>query len=49
MQSELRDARLRLAADDLVTLRDELAKEEADEASARARRAEVEAQLSAVQ
>jgi chromosome segregation protein len=47
VQSELRDARLRLAADDLVTLRDELAKEEADEASARARRAEVEAQLSA--
>src|SRR4051794_20687171 len=41
VQSELRDARLRLAADDLVTLRDELAKEEADEASARARRAEV--------
>ncbi len=47
VQSELRDARLRLAADDLVTLRDELAKEEADEASARARRAEVETQLSA--
>ena len=47
VQSELRDARLRLAADDLVTLRDELAKEEADEASARARRAEVEAQLAA--
>ena len=47
VQSELRDSRLRLAADDLVTLRDELAKEEADEASARARRAEVEAQLSA--
>ncbi len=47
VQSELRDARLRLAADDLVTLSDELAKEEADEASARARRAEVEAQLSA--
>jgi chromosome segregation protein len=45
VQSELRDARLRLAADDLVTLRDQLAREEADEASARARRAEVEEQL----
>ena len=47
IQSELRDARLRLAADDLVTLRDELAREEADESQARARRAEVEEQLSA--
>ena len=47
IQSELRDARLRLAADDLVTLRDELAREEADESRARARRAEVEQQLSA--
>ncbi len=47
VQSELRDARLRLAADDLVTLRDELAREEADESQARARRAEVEEQLSA--
>ncbi|GAA1279939.1 chromosome segregation protein SMC [Pseudonocardia aurantiaca] len=46
VQSELRDARLRLAADDLVTLRDQLAREEADESSARARRAEVEEQLS---
>ncbi|MGI5128963.1 chromosome segregation protein SMC [Pseudonocardia sp. CA-107938] len=46
VQSELRDARLRLAADDLVTLRDEIAREEADEASARARRAETEEQLS---
>ena len=45
VQSELRDARLRLAADDLVTLRDELAREEADEAAARARRLEVEEQL----
>ncbi|HEY9418295.1 MAG TPA: AAA family ATPase, partial [Pseudonocardia sp.] len=42
VQSELRDARLRLAADDLVTLREELAKEEADEALARARRNEIE-------
>ncbi|MFC5237576.1 chromosome segregation protein SMC [Pseudonocardia zijingensis] len=46
VQSELRDARLRLAADDVVTVRDQLAREEADEASARARRAEVEEQLS---
>ncbi|GAA1318066.1 hypothetical protein GCM10009610_43540 [Pseudonocardia xinjiangensis] len=46
VQSELRDARLRLAADDLVTLRDSLAREEADESTARARRAEVEEQLS---
>jgi chromosome segregation protein len=45
VQSELRDARLRLAADDLVTLRGELAREEADEAAARARRLEVEEQL----
>ena len=45
VQSELRDARLRLAADDLVTLRGELAREEADEAVARARRLEVEEQL----
>ncbi|MDT7578925.1 MAG: chromosome segregation protein, partial [Pseudonocardiales bacterium] len=45
VQSELRDARLRLAADDLVTLRGELAREEADESAARARRAEVEEQL----
>ncbi len=42
VQAELRDARLRLAADDLVTLQTELAKEEADEALARARRAEIE-------
>ncbi|HEX4252275.1 MAG TPA: chromosome segregation protein SMC [Pseudonocardia sp.] len=42
VQSELRDSRLRLAADDLVTLRAELAREEADEATARARRAEIE-------
>ena len=45
VQAELRDARLRLHAEDLVTLRDELAREEADEAAARARRAEVEAVL----
>ncbi|MDQ4092048.1 MAG: chromosome segregation protein SMC, partial [Actinomycetota bacterium] len=45
VQAELRDARLRLHADDLLTLRVELAREEADEATARARRAEVEAAL----
>jgi chromosome segregation protein len=45
VQSELRDARLRLAADDLVTLRGELAREEADESATRARRLEVEEQL----
>ncbi|MBW0113442.1 AAA family ATPase, partial [Pseudonocardia sp. KRD-182] len=46
VQADLRDSRLRLAADDLVTLRDSLAREEADESAARARRAEVEEQLS---
>ncbi|MGH3933397.1 MAG: chromosome segregation SMC family protein, partial [Pseudonocardiaceae bacterium] len=45
VQAELRDARLRLYADDLVTLRGELVREEADEAAARARRAEVEGAL----
>jgi chromosome segregation protein len=45
VQAELRDSRLRLAADDLVTLRAELAREEADEAAARARRAEIEQEL----
>jgi len=45
VQSELRDSRIRLAADDIVTLRDSLAREEADEQQARARRAEVAAQL----
>jgi chromosome segregation protein len=45
VQAELRDSRLRLYADDLVTQRAEIAREEADEASARARRAEVEQSL----
>ncbi len=49
VQSELRDAKLRLAADDLVTLRTELARDEADEAAARRRRAEVETAHAAVQ
>jgi chromosome segregation protein len=42
VQADLRDARLRLHADDLVTQRAEIAKEQADEAVARARRHEVE-------
>ncbi|GAA2855119.1 chromosome segregation protein SMC [Pseudonocardia halophobica] len=45
VQAELRDARIRLAADDIVTLRDALAREEADEQQARERRAEVSEQL----
>ena len=49
VQSELRDAKLRLAADDLVALRADLDREEADEAVARARRARVEAAVAAAQ
>jgi chromosome segregation protein len=49
VQAELRDARLRLAADDLVTLRGQLAREEADETAARARRTEVETALADAQ
>ncbi|WP_199430356.1 chromosome segregation protein SMC [Qaidamihabitans albus] len=45
VQSELRDARLRLLADELVTQRQQIAREEADENAARARRAEVEQAL----
>jgi chromosome segregation protein len=45
VQSDLRDARLRLLADDLVQLRDALDKDVADETAARARRAEVEGVL----
>lgn len=45
VQSELRDAKLRLFADDLVTQRRDIEKEEADEKAARARRAEVEQAL----
>ncbi|SFW91299.1 chromosome segregation protein SMC [Amycolatopsis australiensis] len=48
VQSELRDARLRLLADDLVTQRDAIAREEADEKAARQRRAEVEQHLEIV-
>jgi chromosome segregation protein len=47
IQAELRDARLRLLADDYVTLRDRLQREEADEAAIRARRATLEADLAA--
>ncbi|HET9143741.1 chromosome segregation protein SMC [Actinophytocola sp.] len=49
VQAELRDSRLRLYADDLVTQRGEIAKEEADEAAARSRRAEVEQALEVAQ
>ncbi|HEX6358294.1 chromosome segregation protein SMC [Actinophytocola sp.] len=42
VQADLRDARLRLHADDLVTQRAEIARDQADEAAARARRHEVE-------
>ncbi|MFD0922198.1 chromosome segregation protein SMC [Saccharopolyspora rosea] len=45
VQADLRDARLRLIADDLVTARAELARDEADQEAARARRAEVERAL----
>ncbi|MET8143209.1 chromosome segregation protein SMC [Sphaerisporangium sp. NPDC005288] len=45
IQADLRDARLRLLADDVVRLRDHLHREAADEAAVRARRAEVEAGL----
>ncbi|MEV5412677.1 chromosome segregation protein SMC [Thermopolyspora sp. NPDC052614] len=45
IQADLRDARLRLLADDVVTLRETLAREAADEAAILARRAEVEAGL----
>ncbi|MBV9142510.1 MAG: chromosome segregation protein SMC [Pseudonocardiales bacterium] len=45
VQADLRDARLRLHADDLVTLRAAVAADEAAEAAARARRTEVESAL----
>jgi chromosome segregation protein len=45
VQADLRDARLRIYADDLVNQRGELARDEADESAARARRAEVEQAL----
>ncbi|HEX2074816.1 MAG TPA: chromosome segregation protein SMC, partial [Geodermatophilus sp.] len=45
VQADLRDARLRLLADDLVQLREALERDVADEAAARRRRAVVEAEL----
>jgi chromosome segregation protein len=45
VQADLRDARLRLYADELLALREGLAAEEASEAAARARRARVESEL----
>ncbi|GII55691.1 chromosome partition protein Smc [Planotetraspora thailandica] len=45
IQADLRDARLRLLADDVVTLREVLQREAADEAAVQARRTQVEAQL----
>ena len=45
VQADLRDARLRLLADDLVQLRDALDREVADETAARERRAAVEGEL----
>jgi chromosome segregation protein len=49
IQMDLRDARLRLLADDLTTLRDTLDKEIADESALRTRRQEVEDGLATVQ
>ncbi|MPY79699.1 MAG: chromosome segregation protein SMC [Actinophytocola sp.] len=48
VQSELRDAKLRLYADDLVGQRQAIAKDEADEARVKQRRAEVEQEHEAV-
>ncbi|HWG01356.1 MAG TPA: AAA family ATPase, partial [Trebonia sp.] len=47
IQADLRDARLRLLADDYITLRDRLDREESDEAVIRERRANLEADLGA--
>src|SRR5207248_176590 len=49
VQADLRDAKLRLLADDLVTLRTALSAEVADETALLARRAQVEADLAAAQ
>ncbi|MEP6851997.1 MAG: chromosome segregation protein SMC [bacterium] len=48
VQAELRDARLRLLADDLLTLRTQLAREVADEEAIRDERTRSEAELAAV-
>ncbi|WP_338599358.1 chromosome segregation protein SMC [Saccharopolyspora sp. SCSIO 74807] len=45
VQADLRDARLRLIADDLVSARAELARDQADQENAKAKRAEVERNL----
>jgi chromosome segregation protein len=47
IQADLRDARLRLLADDYLLLRDKLDREEADEAAIRARRTELDEALAA--
>jgi chromosome segregation protein len=47
IQAELRDARLRLLADDYATLSEKLERDEADEAAIRARRGALEADLAA--
>jgi len=47
IQADLRDARLRLLADDYVTLSAELVRDEADETAAAARRAELDTLLAA--
>ncbi|MEU8117488.1 chromosome segregation protein SMC [Spirillospora sp. NPDC049024] len=49
IQADLRDARLRLLADDLVTLRTKLEQEAADEAAIRERRTETERALAEAQ
>jgi len=48
IQAELRDARLRLLADDYVTLAADLARDEADEAAVLARRAALEQEVAQV-
>ncbi|GLW06073.1 chromosome partition protein Smc [Microtetraspora sp. NBRC 13810] len=45
IQADLRDARLRLLADDVITLRETLHREAADEAAVLARRTQVESEL----
>ena len=49
IQADLRDARLRLLADDYVTLAADLARDEADEAAVLARRAALETELEQAQ
>ncbi|HQR78751.1 MAG TPA: chromosome segregation protein SMC [Actinomycetota bacterium] len=45
IQADVRDARLRLLADDVATVQHDLAQEQADESAAKAQREQVEAQL----